>query len=171
MALISVLSLSLLTRSGSVEPEEPQFISPFGSVVRSAVLPGWGQLYVRNPIRGSLSLLGFGTFLTGAVVAHKSFQDIYNNGYVRAAAINPKSEESIAQYGRANERFKLRQFFLYTAVGVWMYSIIDSYVGANFYNATTKADLLIDETKQIEKLGVSVGIAPTQFHVSITNPF
>ena len=101
----------------------------------------------------------------------QSFQDIYNNEYLSAAGIDPKSEEAIAQYNRANERFKLRQFFLYTAIGVWAYSIIDSYVGANFYNATTKADWLIDEAKQIEKLGVSVGVAPTQFHLNITKPF
>ena len=76
-------------------------------------------------------------------------------------------QKAVFQYNRANQRFKLRQFFLFAAAGVWAYSLIDSYVGANLYNATAKADQLIDEMKQIEELGVQLKITPTQFQLGI----
>ena len=151
--------------------DEPRLVSPIGAVVRSAVLPGWGQFYIRSYVRGGISVVGLGSSLAGALVVQQSFQDIYNNDYVRAAMINPESKEAVFQYKRANEQFKLRQFFLYAAAGIWAYSIIDAYVGANFYNATTKADLLIDDAKRIEKLGVQVGLTPTQFHLSVIKSF
>ena len=151
--------------------DEPRLVSPIGAVIRSAVLPGWGQFYIRSYVRGGISIVGLGSSLTGALIAQQSFQEIYNNDYAKVATINPKSEEAIFQYKRANEQFKLRQFFLYAAAGIWAYSIIDAYVGAHFYNATTKADLLIDDTKRIEKLGVQVGVTPTQFHLSVIKSF
>ena len=70
-----------------------------------------------------------------------------------------------------NERYKLRQLFLYSAIGVWAYSIIDSYVGAKFYNAKERVDLLTDEAKEIERLGVSVGVTPTQVSLNIISLF
>ena len=81
------------------------------------------------------------------------------------------SPEALSHYNRANQRFKLRQFFLIAAVGVWAYSIIDSYVGANLYNAKTKADSLIDDVKQIEELGVQFGVTPTGVNLGIVKSF
>ena len=151
--------------------DEPHLVSPMGAVIRSAILPGWGQFYIRSYVRGGISIVGLGSSLTGALIAQQSFQDIYNNDYAKVATINPKSAEATFQYKRANEQFKLRQFFLYAAAGIWAYSIIDAYVGAHFYNATTKAELLIDDAKRIEKLGVQVGVTPTQFHLSVIKSF
>ena len=179
--LICIICLLLFIQHSFAQTDEPdlvapktdetRLVSPIGAVVRSAVLPGWGQFYIRSYVRGGISVVGLGSSLAGALVVQQSFQDIYNNDYVRAAMINPESKEAVFQYKRANEQFKLRQFFLYAAAGIWAYSIIDAYVGANFYNATTKADLLIDDAKRIEKLGVQVGLTPTQFHLSVIKSF
>jgi hypothetical protein len=54
---------------------------------------------------------------------------------------------------------------------VWAYSLIDSYVGANLYNATTRANRLIDDAKRIEKLGVQLEVTPTQFHIGVVKSF
>ena len=153
------------------QSEELRLISPVGSIVRSAIMPGWGQYYSRSPIRGTLSVIGVGASLAGALAAHQSFQNIYTNRYIPAATIDPKSEEAIAQYKSSNERYKIRQFFLYTAIGVWAYSVIDSYVGAKFYNANAKVNLLIDEAKEIENLGVSVGVTPTKLYLNLRKTF
>ena len=169
--LIAILCLFCVTQIGFAQMDEPRLVSPIAALARSAVLPGWGQFYIHSYRRGGIVVAGTGASLVGALLANQAFQDVYNNQYVKAARVNPNSEEAIFQFNRANQRFKLRQFFLYAAVGVWVYSIIDSYVGANFYNATAKADLLMDDAKQIEKLGVKVGIAPTQFHLSLTKAF
>ncbi len=116
-------------------------------------------------------MIGVGASLAGALAAHQSFQNIYTNRYIPAATIDPKSEEAIAQYKSSNERYKIRQFFLYTAIGVWAYSVIDSYVGAKFYNANAKVNLLIDEAKEIENLGVSVGVTPTKLYLNLRKTF
>jgi hypothetical protein len=150
---------------------EPSLVSPIGAVARSAVLPGWGQFYAHSYFQGSISLMGTGALLVGALMTQKAFQDVYNNEYAPIASNDPKSPEAVFQYNRANQRYKLRQFFLFTAVGVWAYSLIDSYVGANIYNATTKANRLIDDTKRIEKLGVQLEVTPTQFHLGVVKSF
>ncbi|MDE0297984.1 MAG: DUF5683 domain-containing protein [Candidatus Poribacteria bacterium] len=153
------------------QTDELRLISPIGSVVRSAFVPGWGQFHSRSPIRGTLSVIGVGACLSGALVAHNSFLNIYNNQYIPAATIDPKSEEAAAQYKRSNERYKVRQFFLYAAIGVWAYSVIDSYVGAKFYNAKIRVDSLIEEAKEIEKLGVSVDATPTKIALILNKSF
>ena len=116
-------------------------------------------------------MIGVVASLAGALAAHQSFQNIHTNRYIPAATIDPKSEEAIAQYKSSNERYKIRQFFLYTAIGVWAYSVIDSYVGAKFYNANAKVNLLIDEAKEIENLGVSVGVTPTKLYLNLRKTF
>ena len=124
--------------------------------------------------------MGTGALLVGALMTQKAFQDVYNNEYVPIAIKEPPSDEEEAKrqkkeaafhYNRANQRYKLRQFFLFTAVGAWAYSLIDSYVGANLYNATTRANRLIDDAKRIEKLGVQLEVTPTQFHLGVVKFF
>ncbi|MDE0042997.1 MAG: DUF5683 domain-containing protein [Candidatus Poribacteria bacterium] len=172
MKIVTItLFLSAFAHTCFAQSEELRLVSPVGSVVRSAIVPGWGQYYSRSPIRGTLSVIGVGASLAGALAAHQSFQNIYSDRYIPAATIDPKSEEAIAQYERSNERYKLRQFFLYSAIGVWAYSVIDSYIGAKFYNASAKVNLLIDEAEEIEKLGVSVGISPKKLYLNLSKTF
>ena len=164
--------LFFLTQIGFAQSgEDIHLVSPLGAVARAVVLPGWGQFYAHSYLQGSLSSIGTSALIIGALITHKSFQDIYDNDYAPIAVNNPNSPEAIFQYNRANQRFKLRQFFLFTAVGVWAYSIIDSYVGANLYNATVKANRLINDAKPIEKLGVQLEVTPTQFHLGVVKSF
>lgn len=153
------------------EDADLHLVSPIAAVGRSIVIPGWGQFYTQGYVQGSVSFVGTGGLLIGSLMAHKSFRDIYNNEYVPAAEKKRDSPEALSHYNRANQRFKLRQFFLIAAVGVWAYSIIDSYVGANLYNAKTKADSLIDDVKQIEELGVQFGVTPTGVNLGIVKSF
>ncbi len=166
-----ILVLCMVQVSFAEPNEAPRLVSPIGAVARSAVVPGWGQFYARSRFQGTVSFVGASGLLVGALIAHQSFQDVYNNEYTPIAQNNPDAPEALFQYNRANQRFKLRQFFLFSAVGVWAYSIIDSYIGANFYNATTKANQLIDDAKQIEKLGIQLQVTPTQLHLGVVKFF
>ena len=165
------LFFSAFVQTCFAQSEELRLISPVGSIVRSAIFPGWGQYYSRSPIRGTLSVIGVGASIAGALAAHQSFQNIYTHRYLPAATIDPKSEEAVAEYKRSNDRYKLRQFFLYSAIGVWAYSVIDSYIGAKFYNANARVNLLIDEAKEIENLGVSVDVTPAKFSLNLRISF
>lgn len=170
--LVLVLCLFSQEQISAVQPDEDlRLISPVGSIARSAVVPGWGQFHAHNRFLGVTAFVGTSGLLASALITHQSFQDVYNNEYVPVALIDDKSPEALFQYNRANQRYKLRQFFLFAAAGVWAYSLIDSYVGANLYNAEAKANQLIDEMKQIEELNLQLNVTPTQLQLGIVKFF
>ena len=170
--LISVLCLFLRGQVSAAQPNEDlRLVSPIGAIVRSAVLPGWGQFYAHKRVLGTTAFVGTSGLLIGALITHQSFRNIYDNAYVPAALIDEKSPETIFQYNRANQRYKLQQFFLFAAAGVWAYSLIDSYVGAKLYNAEAKANQLIDDMERIEEWGVQLETTPTQLQLGIVKFF
>ncbi len=151
--------------------EELRLVSPIGAVVRSAVLPGWGQFYSRSYFRGSLTVLGVGGSIVGAFLAQRSFSNRYD-AYAEYASLNPHDETGVFErYDYANQRFKLRTFFMYTGVGIWVYSLIDSYVSSNFYNATSLIQSIQQDAQDMEKLGIEVGATPSQFYFGIVKTF
>ena len=180
-SLVKLFSLTLLIlvlclfSGGQISVAQPnedlRLVSPLGAIVRSAVLPGWGQFYAHKRILGTTSFVGTSGLLIGALITHQSFRDVYNNEYVPVALIDDKSPEALFQYNRANQRYKLRQFFLFAAAGIWAYSLIDSYVGANLYNAEAKAKQLIDDMKRLEEFGVQLEVTPTQLQLGIVRFF
>ncbi len=155
----------------STESEQVvRLISPVGTVVRSTVFPGWGQFHSRNYFRGSLILLGIGSSAVGAFLAHQSFATEYNN-YITTASFDPDDATLFTSYDKANQRYKLRMFFIYTGIGLWAYSIIDSYVSANFYNANSQIRSIQKDAQQIEKLGIQVGITPSRLYLGVVKTF
>ena len=59
--------------------EQIRLVSPIGAMVRSAILPGWGQFYSRSYFRGSLTALGIGGSAIGALLAQRSFSNRCND--------------------------------------------------------------------------------------------
>lgn len=148
-----------------------RLISPVGTMVRSAVFPGWGQIHSRNYFRASLILLGISSSAVGAYFAQQSFQSHYDN-YVLTASYEPDDSDTVlASYDNANQKYKLRMFFIYTGIGIWAYSIIDSYVSANFYNANSHVNSIQEDAQQIEKLGLQVGITPSRLYLGVVKTF
>ena len=148
-----------------------RLISPVGTMVRSAVIPGWGQVHSRNYFRGGLVLLGIGVSTTGALLAQQSFNKAYNN-YALTASNEPDNITAVeASYDKANQKYKLRMFFIYTGIGIWAYSIIDSYVSANLYNATSQLQSIREDVQHIENLRLQVGITPSRLYLGVVKPF
>ena len=136
-------------------PEESvRLISPYGAVARSVIIPGWGQYHARNYLQSFFSFSGVCASLAGVVVTHFSFREIYDKEYLPVAMKNRKSKAALIAYDRANQKYRVRQFLLYSAAGIWAYSIIDSYVAANLYNALTKSRLIIEESKAFEEFSL-----------------
>ena len=151
--------------------EQEGLVSPVGAMVRSAIFPGWGQFYSRGYFRGSLTVLGIGGSIVGAFLAQRSFGKRYN-AYATYASLYPHDDQGVLErYEYANQRYKLRTFFMYTGIGIWVYSLIDSYVNANFYNATTLIQSIEQDAKDIEKLGVEVGATPSRLYFGIVKTF
>ncbi len=155
----------------SMESEQSiRLISPIGTMVRSTVFPGWGQFHSRNYFRGSLVLLGIGSSAVGAFLAHQSLKTQYDH-YVITASLDPDDATLLASYDKANQQYKLKMFFVYTGIGLWAYSIIDSYVSANFYNATSQVRSIQEDAQQIENLGLQVGITPSRLYLGVVKTF
>ena len=151
--------------------EQVRLISPIGAMVRSAVVPGWGQFHSRGYFRGSLTALGVGGSIVGVLLAQKSFKSRYD-AYEIMVWDPFADKESIAEsYAYANQRDKLRTFFMYTGIGSWLYSLIDSYVGANFYNATNLIQSIEQDARDMEKLGIEIGATPSHFYFGIVKTF
>ena len=151
--------------------EEVELVSPIGAMVRSAIFPGWGQFYSRSYFRGSLTVLGVGGSAIGALLAQRSFNNRYND-YATYASLNPHDEAGVLErYDYANQRYKLRTFFMYTGIGIWVYSLIDSYVSSNFYNATTLVESIQQDAKDMEKLGIEIGATPSHLYFGIVKTF
>lgn len=151
--------------------EQVKLVSPIGAMVRSAVFPGWGQFHSRSYFRGSLTVLGVGGSIVGALLAQNSFRNRYE-AYEKLVW-DPFSNEKVIleSYDYANQRYKLRTFFMYTGIGIWLYSLIDSYVSANFYNATTLIQSIEQDAQNIEKLGIEIGATPSHFYFGIVKTF
>jgi len=130
--------------------EELELISPLGAVIRSSLLPGYGQVYTGKKVQGVVSFITTCSFLTSSFIVRSSYKDIYYNKYIPAANENLYSPETSDYYNQANQKYKLSQFFLFTGLGFWAYSLIDSYVEANFYNAELKADRLLKENVELK---------------------
>ena len=155
----------------SKSEEEIRLVSPIGAMVRSAFVPGWGQFYSRSYFRGSLTVLGVGGSIVGALLAQRSFSNRYD-AYATYASLNPHDETGVFErYAYANQRYKLRTFFMYTAAGIWVYSLIDSYVSSNFYNATTLVESIQQDAKDMEKLGIEIGATPSHLYFGIVKTF
>ncbi|MCG8621912.1 MAG: DUF5683 domain-containing protein, partial [Proteobacteria bacterium] len=84
--------------------EQVKLVSPIGAMVRSAVVPGWGQFHSRSYFRGSLTVLGVGGSLIGALLAQNSFRNRYD-AYEKLVWDPFSNEEMILEsYEYANQR-------------------------------------------------------------------
>lgn len=154
------------------EPDKPiRLVSPTGTMVRSAFIPGWGQYHCRNYVRGGLVQIGIVSSVVGAYFAHQSFSSHYDN-YILTASNEPDDSFTVFEsYDAANQKYKLQMFFIYSGIGFWVYSIIDSYVSSNFYNANSQIQSIKEDAQQIEKLGLQVGITPSRMYLGFVKTF
>jgi hypothetical protein len=138
-------------------------VPPYNALVRSAIVPGWGQFTIRQPVQGTVFMAGAAGLLAGWWVTRRDFRNIYNNEYLPAiAAYGLTSDEAEALYATSNERFKVSQTFLFSALGLWAFGLIDAYIDANIYNAERRAEQVIEQGRDLRNIQVDwESAAPT----------
>jgi len=174
--LFCFLVLSMAVKVSFAQNDEMRLVSPIGAAVRSAFLPGWGQIYTESKIRGSILFVSSGAILAGGFISRKSYQNFYQDYKNTAEALDTPQEcknlkECQDLYDKANQRFKLSQFLFFSSIGVWAYGIIDSYVNGNFYNAQVKSEKLRDDTKKIENMEFQLDVKSEQINLILTANF
>ena len=165
--LITSFAVFFSILTGCADSSEIRFISPTGAAARS-VIPGWGQIYTRSKLEGVIVFLSVGLLSGGGVRAHAIYRDYYNNKY--KPAVYAESDQADFYFDRSNQYYKLSRFLLYTAAGIWAYSVLDAYVDAHIYNAQQQADMLHIDDESLRQLksgnGLSKVVVPKGSYLS-----
>ena len=126
----SDLSTGVVQSGLSIEADT--LLSAHGALLRSAVLPGWGQFYNGHPVKGLFFGAASATALTATVVEHRR---------IRSA---PTPEEHQNRTARRNSRL------LYFALSVAL-AAIDAYVDAHLADfGAVRSDLSTGAAMQVE---------------------
>jgi len=92
------------------------------ALCRSFILPGWGQFYNKQPVKGTIIVCSEIVLISGAVATYymsEAYYDIYNT--------NPKGEPE-KYYQLANHCHYISDYLTLCTVVVWVYSMIDAYI-------------------------------------------
>ncbi|HEY6436991.1 MAG TPA: DUF5683 domain-containing protein [Ignavibacteriaceae bacterium] len=122
-------------------PSDSVFImhkSPWGAVLRSAVLPGFGQFY--NESYWKIPVIwGAGALLISGWVYNNNLyndnKDLYTN-----------TGQSLYQYRRDFYRNQRDNFTIYLAV-LYILNMLDAYVDAHLYDFTVEEDFITGSSK------------------------
>lgn len=103
--------------------------SPLGAMIRSGLVPGWGQLYNEQYLKSGVVFLLEGMLIGGAVVEHRRSEDD------REEWKDPtkSDQEREAAWYRYSRRIDKRNTYLWYLAGVKFLSIVDAYVDAHLY--------------------------------------
>ena len=97
---------------------------PTGALLRSAVLPGWGQFYNRKPLKG-LALGSVELGLLAWLIAEHAMAEEARDDFQRTG--DPFYEDS---YDRHSAR---RLDLIWYTSAAWLYGMLDAYVDAHLY--------------------------------------
>lgn len=145
--------------------------SPAGAMLRSAILPGWGQVYTGSYLKAPLIL---GTFATFGGIAWW-YHDRYTRyqGLTRDAydAPNQELEGRPATLYRAYREFYRdeRDRYLFYVFLTYMVNIADAYVEAHLADFDVSGDLSVKPSP--EPADPSAGMHPVSYHLTWTLTF
>lgn len=98
---------------------------------RSLLIPGWGQIYNRQPLKGFLIMGAEAALIGGAVAFHLSGEKAYSDYTSKTNAgdlgTDPASEAA-QLYDTAESRYKTRNILLFCAAGLWVANLVDAYL-------------------------------------------
>jgi len=110
-----ILTLLLITQTH----EDTLSLSPKRAILLSMVLPGGGQFYTHQPIKGIIIGTGEVFFLGRALLDYKKLR----------GESEPERREPLLKNTMSD---------LFWFLGFWGYSMVDAYVSANFYQFKSK---------------------------------
>jgi Family of unknown function (DUF5683) len=99
--------------------------SPWGAVLRSAVLPGWGQFYNESYLKIPV-IWGLGFWLGYEWKQNNNFYVYYKNQYIKTS--NPNDRDYRTIYRDQRDLFTIYMVLVYIA------NLVDAYVDANLFD-------------------------------------
>ncbi|MCL2145071.1 MAG: DUF5683 domain-containing protein [Endomicrobia bacterium] len=95
-------------------------VRPVNASVRSALMPGWGQGWNNQPVKGWITFGVFAVSVAGAFYFNAQAYEKYDS-YEEKGIVNGKL------YNEYEDNRTLSQVFTFAAIGTWLYSVIDAY--------------------------------------------
>ncbi len=92
-----------------------------GAALRSAVLPGWGQIHKSHRRRGIAFAVGVGALAVGTGAAHLVYRDARDT-YLTA----PTREEADAAYEPMNRAYRRRNVIAAVAATGWVLGVVEA---------------------------------------------
>ncbi|MCL2485112.1 MAG: DUF5683 domain-containing protein [Endomicrobia bacterium] len=94
---------------------------PINASLRSAVLPGWGQMWNEEETKGWIVMGVFAVSVAGAFYFNHQAQYYYEK-YENQGIING------GYYNDYERNYQTSQILSFVAIGTWLYAVIDAYV-------------------------------------------
>ena len=117
---------TVAVRADTAAVDTSRRVVPGSALLRSAVIPGWGQFYTKHPLKGGLMMVAQGTFIGMALRADGWVKDLTVE---RQAATDPSVLENDIEWWRGE-----RRRWILWAFGLWLYSMADAFVDAHLFN-------------------------------------
>jgi TM2 domain-containing membrane protein YozV len=112
-----------------VAEDSTGIISSRGAMLRSAVVPGWGQFYTGHPFKGLWMAGAAGTFVFLTLRADAEVADLAaRRPDVTDPVLRAALEADIEQW-----RVERRRWLVWSAT-LWIYSVVDAYVDAQLHD-------------------------------------
>lgn len=107
--------------------------SPWGAVLRSAVIPGWGQIYNESYIKAPIILGVTGYFVYGWITSNNDYKD--NKNLYLAEPGGARA----ANYLRLRTFYRDQRDMFTIYLGItYLLNLVDAYVDAHLFDFTIK---------------------------------
>lgn len=140
------LAAAILLLPSAGRPAE-QAKSPFQAMVASAILPGGGQFYSENYLRGAV-------FCAAQATVAAMF--LYEHALTEEARRRYKLTRDLDDYGDYAHHFDRRFDLLWWGAGVWAFSMADAFVDAHMFKFGAKKSVKLGMAE--EGIGLQVSI-------------
>lgn len=103
------------------------------AVYRSLLLPGWGQFYNREPVKGAVFASAEVAALGSALAFHllgSTAESEYADATPESLGVSPAeaSAEAVSLRETAESRYQTRNVLLAVAGGLWAYNVLDAWM-------------------------------------------
>ncbi len=127
-----------LPRAGMVALSDESVVlrTRSGSIFRSAIVPGWGQFYNREPIKGGI-IIGIEVAIVGTAIAMHFLGDADADLYSNESAFlkkyqnltpDERMQKALELKDSAETYYETRNILIYSAIGVYLYNVLDAYL-------------------------------------------
>lgn len=113
--------------------------SPWGAVLRSAVIPGWGQIYNESYWKAPIFWAALGGFIYGWVF----YDDLYDK-YAQLYSESIKGDSGDGAYLRQRDFYHDQRDLMSVYIGLtYLLNLIDAYVDAHLFDFDVGENLQI----------------------------